>query len=347
MKDTVIRNKEFSILNFRFWIRSLGLSKGSIFDFGFRMRFQSFSGNCFLRLAIVVSLFTLFACSEELVTSSELVPTINQSPYITKIYDYQYAPGQHASLISQNDEGSSFIGEPWVNAKSFTALGGWGGYLIAGFDHAVNNTNGPDIAVYAQPSVASEPGVVFVMADNNNDGLPNDGSWFEIKGSDYNHPETIHDYQVTYYKPAISGKVTWKDNQGKSGSLVPEFGTDSWWWIGYEDQSSVTFKGVKLPDAYINTSQDSAFALWMTRAGLFKFGYAECYNNSDYNPQLKANFLDISSAVDPSGNSANLSKINFIKIQSGVFQIAGWLNEISTEVSGAADIHLLDKRSYQ
>ena len=56
--------------------------------------------------------------------------------------------------------------------------------------------------------------------------------------------------------------------------------------------------------------------------------------------------MDISNAVDGSGNLANLSKIDFIKVQSGVFQVAGWLNEISTEISGAADLHLLDKDSY-
>ena len=85
----------------------------------------------------------------------------------------------------------------------------------------------------------------------------------------------------------------------------------------------------------------------MPRTGLFQFGYAECYDNADYNTLLRANFLDISLAVDAYGKPANLSSVNFIKVQSGVFQSAGWLNEISTEISGAADIHLLDKKSYE
>jgi hypothetical protein len=184
------------------------------------------------------------------------------------------------------------------------------------------------------------------MADNNNDGLPNDGDWYEIKGSEYSHRETIHNFQITYYKPGTSGLVTWKDNQGGSGNLRPEFGTESWWWQGYGDQTSVSFSGVRLPDAYFNSSKDPLVQLWLPRTGLFRFGYAECYNNEDYNSLLKANFLDISSAVDASGLPVNLTKINFIKVQSGVFQIGGWLNEISTEISGAADIHLLDKKSY-
>ena len=79
----------------------------------------------------------------------------------------------------------------------------------------------------------------------------------------------------------------------------------------------------------------------MLRPGLFSFGYAECYGNSDYIADLKANLIDISNAVDGSGNPVSLTGIRFIKVQSGVFQIAGWLNEISTEISGAADLSLL------
>jgi hypothetical protein len=57
---------------------------------------------------------------------------------------------------------------------------------------------------------------------------------------------------------------------------------------------------------------------------------------------LRKNLFDISNAVDASGNAVNLAGIRFIKIQSAVFQVAGWLNEISTEVSGAADLSMLN-----
>lgn len=295
---------------------------------------------------IVTSIITLSGCSKDFVSIDSLSPTSNPAAYINKVFEYKYGPGQHASFISATEKADDFIGEPWIKNKSFISLGGWGGYVIAGFDHAVNNTNGPDIAVFTQPSVSSEPGIVYVMEDVNKDGLPNDGPWFELRGSEYSNPETIHNYEVTYYKPALSGYVTWKDNQGKSGTLVPGYGNNSWWWSGYGDKSAITFSGERLPDAYENTSKDPAIELWLQRSGLFKSGYAECYFNTDYNEKLKANMLDISSAVDASGKSVNLNRINFIKVQSGVFQIAGWLNEVSTEISGAADIHYLDKNSY-
>jgi hypothetical protein len=266
----------------------------------------------------------------------------NFSPYLTTVFDYKYGPGQHAYLIPSGWKGSDFIGQPWTGTKIYTSLGGWGGYIIAGFDHSVKNVDGADFAVFTQPGAGSEPGVVFVMNDTNNDGIPNDGEWLEIKGSEYNNAETIHDYQVSYYKPIGNGNVTWKDNKGNNGELIPKYGTDSWWWSGYGDKSQVDFTGVKLPNAYINSSTQADNENWIIRPGLFSFGYAECYYNLDYNKSLKANLFDISNAVDKDGNKVNLSEISFIKVQSGVFQIAGWLNEVSTEVSGAVDLSLIE-----
>lgn len=266
----------------------------------------------------------------------------NLSPYITKIYDYKYGPGQHASLIPAYWKGDDFIGQPWIGTKRYTSLGGWGGYIIAGFDHVVKNSEGADFSVFTQPGASSEPGIVYIMNDENGDGIPNDGEWAEIKGSEYNHPETIHDYQVTYYKPAGNGNVTWKDNKGSKGELVPVFESATWWWSGYGNKTEVTFDGVKLPNAYMNSSTNPDIENWTVRPELFTFGYAECYNNLDYNNSLKANLFDISNAVDKSGNKVNLTGIRFIKVQSGVFQVAGWLNEISTEVSGAADLSLIE-----
>lgn len=266
----------------------------------------------------------------------------NLSPYITTVFDYKYGPGQHASLITSDWKGENFIGQPWINSKQYTSLGGWGGYITAGFDHMVKNGVGADFAVFTQPGPSSEPAVVFVMNDANNDGIPNDGEWAEIRGSEYNNAETIHNYQVTYYKPVDNGNVKWKDNKGGSGELVPVFDSSSWWWGGYGNNLEMVFTGVRLPNAYHNISTQADTENWTVRTGLFTFGYAECYNNLDYNNSLKANIFDISDAVDNAGNKANLSGIRFIKVQSGVFQIAGWLNEISTEISGAADLSLIE-----
>jgi len=290
---------------------------------------------------LVLGIVLFSACSQSEKLMGPEISFSNYSPYITKVFDYKYGPGQHAAQIPSDWKGDDFIGKPWTGTKLFTSLGGWGGYIIAGFDHIVKNTDGADFAVFTQPGAGSEPGVVFVMDDANNDGIPNDGEWAEIRGSEYNHPETIHNYQVTYYKPVGNGNVTWKDNKGISGELVPVYESASWWWSGYGNKTEVIFTGLKLPDAYKNIPTQPESANWIVRPGMFTFGYAECYNNSDYNKSLKANTFDISNAVDNQSNKVNLAGIKFIRIQSGVFQVAGWLNEISTEISGAADLSLI------
>jgi hypothetical protein len=266
----------------------------------------------------------------------------NLSPYITSVFDYRYGPGQHASLIPSDSKANDFIGHPWIGSKQYTSLGGWGGYIVAGFDHTIKNVSGADFAIFTQPGAASEPGIVNVMSDTNNDGIPNDGDWYEIKGSEYNNPETIHDYEVTYYKPLANGNVTWKDNKGGNGELKPVFDSLSWWWSGYGNKLEMIFSGSKLPDAYKNNSTQIGNENWIVRSGIFTSGYAECYNNADYINSLKANAFDISNAINKAGNPVNLTGFTFIKVQSGVFQVAGWLNEISTEISGAVDLSLIE-----
>ncbi len=295
-------------------------------------------------LPAVKIFYAIFCVVPMLLTScnnKEQLGITGNSPYITRVFDYKYAPGQHASLINKDVKGEDFTGKPWEKSKSFTSLGGWGGYIIAGFDHKVTNRTGYDFAVYAQPGVGSEPGIVYVMEDKNGDGLPNDGDWIELKGSEFSNSETIRNYRITYYKPVNGGNVTWSDNQGKQGELVPVFDSGSWWWGGYGENAQVAFSGVKLPNAYENNPEQDGTEHWTIRPGLFSYGYAECYGNTDYNITLKANMFDISNAVDASGNPVVLTGIDFIKVQSGVFQIAGWLNEISTEISGAADLSMI------
>ena len=87
---------------------------------------------------------------------------------------------------------------------------------------------------------------------------------------------------------------------------------------------------------------------------LFAYGYAENgtapdrtegngFLAKDYDPALKGNRIELDSAIDNQGAPVDLPSIRFVKVQTGVFQQAGWLGEISTEINGVADLHLLTK----
>jgi hypothetical protein len=259
----------------------------------------------------------------------------NKSAYVTKVFDYVYAPGQHALLAKKTDI-SNFIGEP-TNDKGFLYLGGFGGYVVAGFDHNVVNGDGFDFEVIALKGASPEPGIVYVMSDTNGDGLPNE-SWYELKGNQFSNSK--RHYWVKYYKAlSETSNVTWKDSEGKTGELKSGFGSNysSVWWWPATTTDGITFHGTRLPDSYDDNSSNGV-QNWVVPNNRFTWGYTKNLNGTDYDSDLGANKFDISNAVDSLGNAVNLPNIRFIKIQTAVFQQAGWLNEVSTEVRGAKDL---------
>lgn len=267
------------------------------------------------------------------------------SAYITDVYDYVYAPGQHAQLVKKQDA-DNFIGIP----DQDLLLGGFGGYIIAGFDHNVPNVEGEyDFEVFSA-GISPEPAIVYVMSDENEDGLPND-TWYELKGNLFGHEHTIQNYKLTYFKAETPNEnIKWEDNLGNSGELKVGYANESvqsrpsaYWWWSETDKDEISFVGTRLPDAYINESTEAGKENWVVSNDLYVWGYAENNYGEDYAyyDELKrgANRFDISNAVDAGGNPVSLKHIRFIKIQTGVFQQAGWLNEVSSEIQGARDLH--------
>ncbi|NDP19456.1 MAG: PKD domain-containing protein [Paludibacter sp.] len=257
------------------------------------------------------------------------------SDYISEVFEYVYAPGQHANLALESDK-LNFIGIP-KSDKGFLYLGGFGGFVVAGFNHDVKNNEGADFEVYALQGASPEPAVVYVMQDVNGDGKPNE-TWYELKGNQFS--KTKRNYWVRYYKAlSDTNNIKWKDSDGIKGELISGYGKTSsskWWW-SHTTTDSITFHGTRLPDSYDNSSSGGA-ELWNVPAGRFTWGYAENMKGFDFDAEIGANKLDISNAIDSLGNEANLSTIRFIKVQTGVFQQAGWMNEVSSEVRGAKDL---------
>ena len=278
----------------------------------------------------VLLISTVTSCKTETIEPDEI-----DSDYITDVYDYVYAPGQHAQLAKAEDI-QYFKGNPEKHSK-WLYLGGFGGYIIAGFNHDVINGEGADFEVYALKGSSPEPAIVYVMPDSNNDNKPND-IWYELIGNQ--HENSKRNYWVKYMKPSSeNANISWLDSDGKTGELIPGFNSTFsavWWWPATSTES-ITFNGTRLIDVYSNVGT-STEQHWVVPTDLFTWGYAENNTGTDFISSTAANQLDISNAIDSSGKSVNLASIRFIKVQTAVFQQAGWTNEVSSEVRGAKDL---------
>lgn len=99
------------------------------------------------------------------------------------------------------------------------------------------------------------------------------------------------------------------------GTLLPKNGSEKWYLeegIGTKKLKENTVQWA-LPDGYV-----------------------------DNLPSQGGQKFDIGRAVDAQGNPVHLPGIHFIRVYTGVNVQLGWTGEFSTEVSGAADLHMLE-----
>ena len=287
------------------------------------------------------------------------------SPYITKVLEYRPAPGQFVNTMPQYKEGDTqaTMNEKALNAignnkEGVITLGGYGGYVTVGFDHTIRNAkDANDFLVLGNAfENSSEPGIIKVAYDVNQNGQPDEEEWFEIAGSAHHAPkqetwyepakqagnivETYRDYSITYKKPAKEpttneekeNYIFWEDNKGHKGyKVMNQFHPQPYYpqWI---EEEQLVFTGTCLPQNGINqgTDKNPYFVL-----PSFTYGYADNYPNDAAEAAI-----DIDWAVDKNGNPANLPGVDFIKIYTGVNQENGWLGENSTEVCGVTDLNL-------
>lgn len=277
---------------------------------------------------------------------------------VSRVFEYMPAPG-----IMVN--GYTIVGDfIWDGAtmqeacdralkhfrrKYMVSLGAQGGYLVAGFDHNVTNSQGDyDLVIKGNPfNYQSEPGIIWVMKDQNGDGLPND-TWYELKGSEYGTENETLNYAITYYKPtAPEQDIEWTDNQGGSG-IVPYMKTwnqhPSYWqdWVPTErdlqGRECRTYYGSRLKD--MHTYQNG-----YSNEPPYPWGYADnmgsdYFVNSKFNNSMPMGYYKISNAVTADGQPANLDYINFVKVQTAQTGYTPNLGEISTEIYGIWDYHM-------
>jgi hypothetical protein len=276
-----------------------------------------------------------------------------EAQYISEVLSYTPAPGQFINSAPWGIPLSARSIEGGVNGS--LSLGAFGGSVVFRFDGAVenhpDNPFGIDFTIFGNPMEGwSEPGVVFVMEDENGNGTADD-TWYEIAGSDHFFSSTRRDFQVTYLNPGqgAAADVPWEDQEGNQGfiransvHLQPYYPlNDSFPSVAAD---GATFTGTRLEGA---VDVDHPPALISARRA---FGYADnqvrgsapyTLPDNPYTPWMEnsgGDAFDISWAVDEAGSYMELEKIHFVKVQSGILHGGGFLGELSTEITGAVDI---------
>ena len=258
--------------------------------------------------------------------------------HISEVIDYHPAPGQFIGETAylpadKTIETATYedvlqrVREILIHpegAQGVVSLGAWGGYITLGFNEPVRNIAGKhDFRIYGNAYYhlgyeniggSCEPGIVLVS----NDGA----TWYELKGSEYDNPQTIHNYEITYHKPApIGGNVRWTDNKNNEGYVYRnEYHHQASYFPLWTNAETLTFKGSRLPD-----NGEETGGVFMLKS--YHFGYADNKTNAE------ATF-DISWTVDSNGNTVELDEIRYIRIYSAVNLYHPVIGEVSTEISG-------------
>lgn len=261
---------------------------------------------------------------------ADVQPIIRQgglSPYVSTLFEFMPAPGQFINKAP----GNLVSAEGLLGKTGMVSLGAWGGYVIYGFDHSVPDKEGNDIDVTGNALAEwSEPGIIYVMADDNGNGKPDD-TWYELAGSEFDKTDGtyLRDYQVTYYRPESADKdIAWTDNKGNTGFVKRNTFHRQAYYPEWITANSYTLKG-----SWLKTKIDPSRPSYIVSLP-YDWGYAD--NQTEASGGGK---VDISNAVDVKGNKVSLKAIDFIKIQTGTLADGGWLGEASTEVTGIKDLH--------
>lgn len=291
---------------------------------------------------------------------------VEYSPYLAKVYEYRPAPGQFVNTMPEYEEGNTVDdmrqkAEENISGTNdvMISLGGFGGYIVFGFDHTVMNVEGQkdfmilgnafysDVIEYEKRKGGScEPGIVMVAFDKNQNGLPDEDEWYELAGSEYYNPETIKNYAITYYRPDKNKPplpdmeqqlsdvtyIPWKDNRGENGYISKNIYHTQSYYPEWLPDKELTFQATRLENNAIDESGIGRYYVLYS----FPWGYVDNHPND----LKELNSFDIGWAVDSSGNKVHLPGVDFIKVYTAINQYCGWIGETSTEIIRAQDLHI-------
>jgi len=252
---------------------------------------------------------------------------------IDRVFEYKPAPGQFVNLLpgyEQGDDAASMADKCLKSLQSgnLITLGGFGGYITAGFNTTVLNQDGPDFRIDGNAYGGNaEPGVVWVSADTNGNRIPDD-PWYEIWGSEQKEGRATLGFAITYLKPdADDGDSEWTGSNNRTGSILHNSFHSQPYYPEWYEGNSVSFTATLLPD---NVSYENGIYVMAS----FGPGYVDNLPNSPENSSF-----DIDWAVNNDGTPAGLTGIDYIRIQNGVIGCNSTTGELSTEVSAIYNLN--------
>ena len=271
------------------------------------------------------------------------------SEYILAVDEFVPAPGQFVNTLPKSEAGDTPASMARKctrclanNKREMVCLGAYGGYITFHFDHSIVNMPGQrDLFIEgnafqsAQYTTmaggSSEPGIVMVSKDVNQNGLPDD-PWYELAGSaDVDSVgKVIYNYEITYTRDEMKD-VPWTDNQGNGGVV----GRNTYHAQEYYPTwlpASLTFKGTLLPPNGIDLKGNGRY--W------FLYFLREGYVDNRPNADREANSFDFDWAVDAERRPVTIDFVDFVRVYTAANQMCGSLGETSTEIMGAQDLHL-------
>jgi len=309
-------------------------------------------------------------------------PVRQPSIFITKVFDYLPAPGQFVNELPKYNPGDTYetmlgkVSQSLVGEDAnVITLGGWGGYVVFGFDHTIVNVAGRrDFRVHGNAFGAAanprpnapfggscEPGIVMVAYDKNKNGKPDEDEWYEIKGSgnfgaeaepwysaavtNKNDVRTFRNYEMTFDRPTTETATGTPENSVSIANYIK--------WADNQGQEGFkvknTFHAQSYYPGWIKDNKITYKGIRLARNGIeesgtgsyfvlygFRYGYVDNYPNAHDNSGI-----DIDWAIDKNGNKVTLPGIDFVKVYNGIDQENGWLGEASPEIGRGEDLHLL------
>ena len=298
-----------------------------------------------------------------------------QTTQHVKVLEYCPAPGQFVGTLPAIDATMSNAErlqacEAQLADNLPVTLGAFGGYITFGFSEPIANKRGSDLRILGNAYYAAadpiygaatiggsiEPGIVYAGVGTS----PETAEWYELAGSEY-YTTATPNVTVTYQRPDaeqgehtlpysvydryIQFRAEWTDRNGAErdtvGYMMKNLFHNQSYYPTWADADQLTFRGSRLPDNTINRGGDGTDAdnpqNWISyRYAADAYGYVDAAPTDD--PTY--NTFDLDWAVDRNGTPVKLAHADFIRVQTGVLQMCGWIGEQSTEVCSVENLHL-------